>query len=302
MDVDNALRIITETGSLPGADWPDQAVSPDELGLALGDNAELFWPHQPDRLDRFRLQEHFPDHQLLHFEAIGSTNTHLMTSSQSMDGRICTSEMQLGGRGRRGRSWLSPYARNLAISVGRSSRWELAQLGGLSSVTGLAIVEELQHLGAKSVEIKWPNDVLIDGRKVCGILVELRHWQNRVEYVVGFGVNVSLTDTDVQAVDQPVSDLRQAGIELSRTDLFVALVKNMNRYLSRFEEVGFGAFVSGFNAVHRLHREMCNVFVGDEVVAGVVTGIGEQGELIVDTESGEQRFHGGEVSVRPQDI
>ncbi len=295
--INSLLRTIERQGHAPASYWPRPAtLTPRDLGLH-NDGMLLRWRTPPDLLDANRIERALPGMRVDYFPLIDSTNTRMMLDGQqdSVAGRLYLAEFQYGGRGRRGRAWLSPYARNLSMTLGGSTSRQLSELGGLSIVVGVALASALEDLGVSGVQLKWPNDILVDGRKLCGVLVELLQRDQTSEFVVGIGVNVSLSDAERHQINQPVTDLRSLGNEHSRTDLAIRLMQTVSQYLALFDQEGFAVFVEAFNSLHKFHRQSCEIIQGADVFHGVVTGIGEQGELILDE---NQRFHGGEVSLR----
>ena len=277
-------------------DWPQDYVLSDFNLVEKAGQIRFVQP--PACLDAQKIQSHLTDMNTTILRAVDSTNTYLMNLADPLHQSLCSADIQVGGRGRRGRQWLSPFARNLAISVGFATRRELSELGGLSLVAGLALVDVLQSLGIAEAGLKWPNDVLVGGRKVCGILVELRSVNDRVEVVIGFGVNVQLHDAEIAQIDQPVTDLRRQGVKLDRTELLLLFVARLRQYVAHFDEAGFDSFVPAFDAVHVFQAQQCRLVAGDSVTLGEVLGVAPDGGLRVQTEQGEEVFHGGEVSLR----
>src|SRR4051812_7580052 len=108
-------------------------------------------------------------------DEIDSTNTHLMkrAATESIDGVVCLAETQAGGRGRRGRTWLTPKGKSLAMSLGIDFAIPVSDLSPLSLVVGVAVADAIQELGIDTLSLKWPNDVLLAGKKAGGILIEL---------------------------------------------------------------------------------------------------------------------------------
>jgi len=300
--IEELISVVVRTGSVARALWPGDAhISPADVGL-IEHNGALAWASQPDLIDHSRIEGAFPELDTRRFDLIDSTNSRLVAegSRDSVASRLYIAEFQYGGRGRRGRSWLSPYGRNLAMSLGLATQRTLSELGGLSLVVGLALADAVEALGVTDVQLKWPNDLLVDGHKLSGILVELVQRAEVVEIVVGMGMNVALTDNEKDAIGQPAADLRGCGVSQSRTDLVISLITRVRQYLAHFEAEGFAPFVRAFNDIHVFHGQTCSVIQGRNSTPGVVVGIGEHGELILGTDVGEQRFHGGEVSLRPQ--
>jgi BirA family biotin operon repressor/biotin-[acetyl-CoA-carboxylase] ligase len=236
-------------------------------------------------------------------QCVESTNTLLVDAAQSekIDSRIHVAEFQYQGRGRRGRQWLSPYARNLAVSLGRASQRELSDLGGLSLVVGIALVEALEAAGVKGISLKWPNDVWVENKKLAGILIELVSSAHGTQIIIGFGVNIDLTDAQIASVDQAVTDIKRCGGVGTRNELVAECIKSVTKYLDFFELNGFADLVPAFNALHTLHETQCSVISpGEKPNRSVkVIGVGESGELIVESMTGIELIHGGEISIRP---
>ena len=307
-DINQNLAIAMHGDWIPHDQWP-QTIAPETFGLVVNEAQEWGFHELPDCLVQTAIDTQLPDWTATVFPAIDSTNSWLLNLPHSPAGHLCTAEIQLGGRGRRGRQWHSPFARNLAISLGFESKRRLSELGGLSVVVGLALVDVLEALGIEQVGLKWPNDVYVDGHKICGILVELLNPPTASlssnapaqvsNIVIGFGVNVNLTDAEVASIDQPVTDLRRHGVTLSRTELLILFAKSVTKHVQHFDQHGLARFVSAFDAVHVLHGEDCRIVQGESVINGKVEGLAEDGGLRVQVDGSIQTFHGGEVSLRP---
>lgn len=302
-DLVDALRAIKLNGELPASDWPLTALSPDVIGLSCTSEM-LHWGTEPDRLDAASLRLGVPTSEIEIFEVIDSTNTQLLAKAQETNPatRLYLAEFQSGGRGRRGRTWLSPYARNLSMSLGQRTEKQLNQLGGLSLVIGLALIDALHALGVSNAGLKWPNDVLVNGEKISGVLVELAALEQGAYVVIGMGVNVQLTDAERALIGQPVTDLRSCGVQQNRTELVITFIQHVLQSLEQFERQGFEPFIERFNQQHVFHGKDCRILQGDSTFEGKVTGVGSEGELILATSAGERRFHGGEVSLRAASV
>ncbi len=234
---------------------------------------------------------------------IGSTNDRLMSEAAGpVDGLVCLAEVQTKGRGRRGKSWLSPFAANVALSAGIGLRQGPHQLGGLSLVIGLAVIDCLKGLGVRDAALKWPNDVLLGGRKLGGILIEIKSTpgpeQPVTEAVVGVGINVTMPSNLRAGIDQAVTDLAGEGYGISRNRLVGRLLSSMLEHVREFERAGFAGMRERFDEHHWLHGQLCQVSQGPTVTVGHVTGVTETGELELATPAGTLRFGAGEVSLR----
>ena len=251
--------------------------------------------------------------------ALGSTNGYLMDWAQrgSIDGWICLADVQTQGRGRRGRRWMSPFAQNLAMSLGVTVGASPATLGGLSLAVGLAAVDCLGSMGVQDVQLKWPNDLLLEGAKLGGILLELTSRKvsrtdsrtvsgkvsstvsaPRSQVVVGIGLNLELPEAVRKEVDQVIADLSSHGYLVSRNVLAGRLASSIVDYVGQFERAGFAPMCQVFDAHHRYHGKRCRIVSGKDEVVGVVTGVSDTGALILETAAGPRTFVSGEVSLR----
>ena len=175
---------------------------------------------------------------------------------------VAVAETQTGGRGRRERLWVSPHGRSLSVSFGWPTRLGLSELGGLSCVVGLAVASALRECGAPDVGLKWPNDVLYQGHKLCGILIELVGGISRTTVVIGIGVNVALTDEEIASVGQPVVDLTRLGVQADRQTVLHSILRQARERLRVFEANGFAAFSREFDSLHILHNKECDILTG----------------------------------------
>jgi BirA family transcriptional regulator, biotin operon repressor / biotin---[acetyl-CoA-carboxylase] ligase len=232
---------------------------------------------------------------------IGSTNAELMRQAQdgSVAGSVRLAEVQLQGRGRRGRSWYSPFAANLAVSIGLALDRAPSALGGASLVVGLAVLDALEQLTVPRLALKWPNDILLGGAKLGGILIEMIPAANGVQLVVGIGLNVSLPPRIRADLDQVVADLASTGSPPRRNLLAGKVISSVVEFVSQFQHLGFAPFIESFNARHYFHEQQVEIVHGGSRTPGRVDGVSEQGGLLLRTATGQVEFHGGEVSLRP---
>ena len=296
--------IAGQTVSL--ADWPARLGAVEDWGLVSGPaGVELPPSLEPLHGEAIRSAvggraEHWLQGLEVH-AAIGSTSDRLLALAEagSVAGMVCLAELQTSGRGRRGRSWLTPLGGNLALSAGFGLARGLADLGGLSLVVGLALLDALQGLDIEDLAVKWPNDLLLGGAKLGGILIELKTTdRNATEAIVGVGININLPPRAREAIDQKVTDLAATGRRVARNALAARVIDHLIDYVGEFERAGFAPMRAQYDACHWMHGKECEVRVGDEVVKGTVLGVTDRGELEVQTAAGPQLFRGGEVSLR----
>ncbi len=234
--------------------------------------------------------------------SLDSTNAELLRREAPAQGvAVLLAERQTAGRGRRGRAWASPLAANLYLSLSRRYGGGLARLGGLSLAAGTAVAEALQALGTGAVRVKWPNDIVVDGRKLGGLLVEgSGEPAGAARAVVGLGLNVRMPAAQAAAIDQPWTDLA-AVLETPppRSALAARLLDHLLPALALFDREGLAPFLPRYAALDALRGRAVAVHGGDgSTHAGIALGVAEDGALRVDVEGAERRFHSGEVSVR----
>jgi BirA family biotin operon repressor/biotin-[acetyl-CoA-carboxylase] ligase len=240
-------------------------------------------------------------------DEIESTNEALRAVEDLPTGRLdaCVAEFQHRGRGRRGREWLAPFGSGICLSVGWSFAEAPPQLSALSLAAGVAVRRALALHGVGDVALKWPNDLLHDGRKLGGILCELRAEAAGPTYaVVGIGLNVALPAAAREAIGatglQPASlvDLGLPALP-SRSALAAALVGQLGLAFVEFEQLGFGPFHQEWCTADALRSRPVRLLHGEQVVDGIARGIDADGALLVEAGGRIERIVSGEVTVRP---
>ena len=234
--------------------------------------------------------------------SLDSTNAELLRREPPAEGaEVLLAERQTAGRGRRGRIWSSPLAANIYLSLSRRYAGGLARLGGLSLASGVAVADALNALGATDVQLKWPNDIVADGRKLGGLLVEGSGEPAGVaRAVVGLGLNVHMPLGRAGGIDQPWTDLASLlGVVPPRSALVAHLLEYLLPALDLFDREGLAPFLPGYARHDALYGRTVSVLAGDgSARAGTALGVAEDGALRVEMEGTERRLHSGEVSVR----
>ncbi len=217
---------------------------------------------------------------------------------------VLLAEHQSLGRGRRGRQWHSPYGRNLYLSLGWKFEKSLSELGCLPLVVALATARALQRAGLSGHCVKWPNDLLLEGRKLCGCLVEVQgDSQGPCHAVLGVGINVHMPASEVATgIDQPWTDLHSKLPTCSRNDLASLLLEELIKQLLLFAQQGFAPFRDHWQQMDGLKGQIVEVFTGSSSVQGTASGIDDRGALMLDTGKEVLRLHSGEVSLRKTKI
>lgn len=235
---------------------------------------------------------------------VDSTNSELLRRSETPAGRslICTAEQQQAGRGRRGRDWVSPFARNVYLSMTWDFPQGAAALEGLSLAAGVCVARALRATGMAGPVLKWPNDILYAGRKVGGVLIEMTgDAAGPARVVLGVGVNVAMPAASAAGIEQPWTDLATvAGPALpSRSGVVAALLNALLPMLASYEQMGFAAWREEWSELDVYADSPLRVTVGSKEMAGIGRGVNERGALLLETLTDTVPIYGGEVSVRP---
>ncbi len=237
------------------------------------------------------------------FGSIPSTNQFLLDEFQSgcsITGKVCFAEQQTLGRGRRGRAWYSPFAKNLYLSLGWGFEGGVAEIEGLSLAVGVVVCQVLESLGFARASLKWPNDILVDEKKLGGVLIELSgDITSDCTVVVGVGINVAMSKVD-DSVDQPWVSLLEADFGVSRNRLASALLAGLVEMLSVYSNQGFDSYRDEWNRYSAFTGKKVSLASSGTVVDGVMLGVGDQGQLLIDVDGESRSFIGGELSLRLQ--
>ena len=235
---------------------------------------------------------------------IDSTNRQALSRAQAGAGNGYTilAEHQLAGKGRRGRSWISPFGANLYLSVIWGFENGAAALEGLSLTVGIAMARALIELGVRGVGLKWPNDIYWRGKKLGGILLEMvGDASGQCQVVIGVGINVDMPRSLAAAIEQPWCDLREVcGQPMSRNRVASAILSHLLPILQCFERDRFVAYRTEWAELDCVAGKPVVLHLGERELHGVAAGVGENGALAIETERGREWFHGGEVSLRLQ--
>ena len=252
------------------------------------------------------LQARAPRVRLEVVDEIASTSTRLLelAAAGAPSGTCLAAEWQTSGRGRRGRNWVSRLGGSLTFSLLWRFERGAGHLGGLSLAVGEAVARALSACGARRVQVKWPNDVVVDFRKLAGILVETSgEIQGPSVAVVGVGVNYRLSERVLDRIDQPVADLWQC-IETppARSDVLVEILAALALSLEAFERSGFAASRDAWRALHAYQGRRVRVTPGrDAPFDADVVDVAPDGALLVTTPDGRTLpLASAEITLRPK--
>lgn len=191
---------------------------------------------------------------------------------------VCFAETQTAGRGRRGDQWQSPASGNLYFSLFWPFAADLSQ-SGLSIAIGISLINTLKAEGIKDLQLKWPNDILVDRRKLAGILVESRYGKTQ-NTIVGVGLNIKLPTETQDLINQPATSLQQLCSELPcRNALAGKIIQDMINTIQLFEHRGLSDFMPLWSQYDALDNQIIKLTGPDEQFTARACGINQQGEL-----------------------
>ncbi|MCS6193863.1 bifunctional biotin--[acetyl-CoA-carboxylase] ligase/biotin operon repressor BirA [Shewanella baltica] len=240
------------------------------------------------------------DNRCFYFDEIASTNGFMLSHTTELkNGDVCVAEYQSAGRGRRGRTWVSPYGHHLYFSLFWTFPQGMAQAMGLSLVVACTLVEVLKSFGVENIGVKWPNDIYLDNKKLAGILIEMSgQADSQCQLIIGVGVNMAMSEAQGKCIDQPWSDLSELVDMPDKTALVIELQKQLKRDIQLFEREGLAAFKARWQAADLFYGREIRLIMGDTSVEGICRGVDEQGAVLLETADGVQAFIGGEISLR----
>ena len=257
---------------------------------------------------RAYLTTRFVGQRLEVYEEIDSTNDRAVALARdgAPNGTVVLAELQTKGRGRLGRRWFAPPGTSLLLSVvlrpdlAARAAQRTTMICSLAAVEAIAEVGETLPQGGQFVaQVKWPNDILLSGKKVGGVLTELGLRGERLDYaVVGMGLNVNLDVSALPQVMTPATSIMaEVGQPVSRLDLLIALLERIETYAERLSAAWSPHEAwRGYLATLGQH---VRVNVGQEVIEGVAEDVDEDGALLVRTRTGElSRIVVGDVTLR----
>ncbi len=231
------------------------------------------------------------------FDSISSTNDFLLKREIKEDKKmkICIAEEQTKGRGRRGKSWISPKFKNIYFSLGSFLKKE--DLSGLSIATALSVSEVLTEFNIKAL-IKWPNDLLVKNKKICGILIETAKEDELIKVVIGIGLNVNMEYSEL--IDQKWTSMKlEKKQSIDRNLIIVEMIKKLSSTLIKFEREDFGYFNERFAPLDILRNKEFTLKENPSVTY-TGKGIDNKGLLIAQNLKGQNivKFSSGEVSLK----
>lgn len=241
--------------------------------------------------------------EIEYFEVTDSTNLRIRDFAEAgrADGLLAVAEQQTGGKGRRGRSWESPSGTGIWMSMLLRPKIEPQKASMITIVSALAVAKSIEKISGLETKIKWPNDIVINGKKVCGILTEMSAEMEEVHYIiVGIGINANTQEFAEEIDYMATSIARESGKKIKRAALITEFCSQFEQYYGTFLSTGDLAFMKEDYEDYLINigKEVKIIKNQQERVRRAL-GINELGELIVERADGTKEIIlSGEVSVR----
>ncbi len=254
---------------------------------------------QPLSRQHLSLLDHF-----LIFDSIPSTNDYLVAYAKKNKkiNTVCFSEYQSAGRGRLGRSWVSPFLSNIYMSLLWNFNVDITALSGLHILSGLAIVRALEKVTKiPGIQLKWPNDIMWNNYKLGGILIDITGEYNGLSSVViGIGLNVNMPENLLGKIEKPWTAInRITNTPVSRNLIAGTLLDVLITYLIQFSHSGLAKFITAWQEKDYLAGKVIEVVTATKTLSGIARGIDHQGGLLVETKNKTVvTFNSGDVSLR----
>ena len=232
---------------------------------------------------------------------ISSTNTVLLKrlAAGTAHGHVLLAEYQAEGRGRRGRAWLSPPGAGLCLSLGWRFKRRPAAFNKLSLYAGLAVARALVALNVRGISLKWPNDILLTGKKLAGILIETRAGAgSAVDCVIGAGINYRLPARARAGIGRAAADIySHAGPRLARNQVAAKVLNGLFALLDLIERGQDGDLLDQWRRYDGYQGRRVALNAGRSGLRGIVAGVDDEGALLLRTRAGLRAFAAGEVSL-----
>ena len=257
-------------------------------------------------LDKSVIQQHLKtlalDNAVEVHSLIDSTNDYLMRKlpSNIQNGQVCIAEYQSAGRGRRGRVWQSPFGSHLYLSYYSYLTQGMSAAMGLSLLTAVAISDAIKSLYQLDVQLKWPNDVYLDGVKLAGILIDLEGQAGGpCHSVIGIGLNLVMPEQVAEKIDQPWTDLQShVSQKIDRNVLASVIIEKLSKRLKEQQSVGLNDLVKRWHELDFYLGKEVKLLTGDKTESGICKGVDGQGALLLQQGNEVKTIFGGEVSLR----
>ncbi|MCI8490299.1 MAG: biotin--[acetyl-CoA-carboxylase] ligase [Lachnospiraceae bacterium] len=240
--------------------------------------------------------------EIVYYDVTDSTNIQAKRLGEegAPHGTLVVAGRQVAGKGRRGRSWESPEHDGIFMTILLRPEVRPREASMLTLVAAMAVAKAIRAALGLSAEIKWPNDIVLNGKKICGILTEMNTEIETINYVVvGIGINVSNQKFDKEAASIATSLALEGGTKIHRAKLIEAVWEQFEAYYDSFcRERSLSGMKAEYDSFLVNKDRQVRILDPKEPFNGIARGITKTGELMVETETGTRLVSSGEVSVR----
>lgn len=239
--------------------------------------------------------------EILYFESINSTNSLALNLIETghEDGTVIIANEQLAGRGRFERRWVSPAKKNLYMSVILMPKIPLKNLSFLSLMTAVSCASAIRRLTPLDVSIKWPNDLIVEEKKLGGILIETKTYKEKIYAILGIGINVNFKRLEMpeEIRDFATSIMEETKTVYSRAQIALELLKDLDRWYDILLNKGFEKIKKEWLDLTSTIGRFIRVMSGSDIYTGKAIGIDEEGMLLLNTGNSIKKISSGDVTI-----
>ncbi|MFT5426685.1 MAG: BirA family biotin operon repressor/biotin-[acetyl-CoA-carboxylase] ligase [Gammaproteobacteria bacterium] len=236
------------------------------------------------------------------FEEIDSTNQYLLENTEKTDkhARVVLAEYQSNGRGRRGSPWISPIGSGISLSMAWHFEQPVDSLNCLSLAVGCTVIRTLAKTGFENVGLKWPNDIIFKGKKLGGLLVEIRgETAGPCDVVIGLGLNVSFPADFKGDINQPWTDLAAIKDSIpSRNVIAAELISELLLLLDSYADSKIEDIINEWREYDCMRGKQARLILQGKQINGLVLGVDDDGALLMSVNDSIQKYTAGEISLR----
>jgi BirA family biotin operon repressor/biotin-[acetyl-CoA-carboxylase] ligase len=246
------------------------------------------------------LSTHIVGRKLFVFASIDSTNACAKTLADAgtEEGAVVVADFQTAGQGRQGRSWQSEPGANLLFSCILRPQLPQEQAGLLTFYASVAVARALEAVAGTTIECKWPNDVLLNGKKCCGILLENSFVGGAISSsILGIGVNINQLHFPPDLEKRATSLRRELGMEFNRNHILQAILGELDALLPEVKQGAFERILSEWNARCTMFGKSITIANHDSTFVGTALRLHTDGGLVVDTAEGRRIVYSGDITV-----
>ncbi len=241
-------------------------------------------------------------HHIILLNTVDSTNSYLKSlATEVKEGTVVLAEEQTAGRGRFTRPWVSQRYKNLTFSILLKPKVVTDIIGLLSLLAGTAVVKAIKSSTGVVATCKWPNDVLVNGKKVCGILSELvKDSEGAPCVIVGIGININQAEFPEELQTTATSLLLQTQTTIDRLHLFSLLLEELKSGYDMFQSGNYSAIIQEWKKTSAMLGQQISVQQNNSTLTGIAADIAEDGALVIQTATSQMKVYAGDVTINKE--